>query len=287
LNKLNIVNGFFPHKNFGDDMFLACAEEYVKGEYKVRNSEKVNKNYFSWLLYILRNTKSYTWLGGTFIDKDTTLSMLTSMLIEFTFVKLSGAELKFVSVGLARDVGWLKKLAIKYICWLANSITVRDEESFAAYKNCNNEMFQTGDIVVLNSMRFHQNVTSIKKVDLFVSVDKKRSLDIFKSKIHLFKPCENTKAAVQITSPYQAEIQKQLSSEVCSILGCDYEVEPYESFDKVLELIASSEYVITDRLHVAIAGVINNKSVYLFGVSEKLRGINSLIDTRGLLKLVV
>ncbi|KZN44358.1 polysaccharide pyruvyl transferase family protein [Pseudoalteromonas luteoviolacea] len=286
MRNINIVNGFFPNKNFGDDMFLACAGEYVEGDYEVRNLAKENKGYLAWLAYLFKRVKSYTWLGGTFIDKDTTFPMLISMLIEFTLVKLAGAKLTFVSVGLSRDVNLIKKLSLKYICWLANDVSARDKDSFEAYKRHNKGMTLTGDIVVLNEGLFHKGIKQSNRRLLFVSVDKNKSLQIFNDKQSVFKHLSNTPSVVQVTSPYQAESQKRLSEEICNSLGCSYDCIDYSSFKEVLELIAESECVITDRLHVAIAGVINNKPVYLFGVSEKLKGINDLLDTRGLLTLV-
>ncbi|KAA1166424.1 polysaccharide pyruvyl transferase family protein [Pseudoalteromonas fuliginea] len=278
MSKFNLVNGFFPKRNFGDDMFLACAHKYVEGDYKVRNDEKSSRNYLEWLNF-LKNTKHYTWLGGTFIDKDTDLKMLVSMLLEFTLVKLFGAQLSFVSVGLSRDVSFLKKISLQYFCWLADDISVRDKDSFKAYRSYRGNLKLTGDIVVLQKDLFHCNPANSSVGNYtYVSVDKEKSLDILIKNNSLLEPVKGKNAVIQITSPYKEKEQIERSSHVCELLNCKFKIQPYTDYNQVLEFINNADYIITDRLHVAIAGLINSKKVYLFGVSEKLQGIHDLLE---------
>lgn len=268
-------------------MFLACAHKYVEGDYKVRNVEKNSRNYIEWLRF-LKNIKHYTWLGGTFIDKDTDLKMLLSMLFEFSLAKLFGAKLSFVSVGLARDVSFLKKITLRYFCWLADDISVRDKDSFNAYHSYSDNFKLTGDIVVLQKDVFHCETTSSSDGNyVLVSVDKEKSLEIFNKNKSLL-PSENGKnAIIQVTSPYKEKEQVDRSSHVCELLNYEFKIQSYADYNQVLELINNADHIITDRLHVAIAGVINSKKVYLFGVSEKLKGIHDLLDIDGHSNLIL
>lgn len=277
-----LVNGFFPGKNFGDDLFLHVAKEFL-GEFSVRNEEKNKRNFLSWINELIK-VNDYVWLGGTFIDNDSSLKTILSMLFEFSIVKFFGGKLTFVSVGFSRDVPFWKRLAQYYIIKIANSVSVRDNDSLSFCGKDEKKIKKSEDLVIkyestIIKSFFAEMIPDEIGGNVLVSLDKKSSLDVIYANIDLFEVYFDFSFFVQISSPYVSQRQSIISKEAIDILGVSSSVEyDYGDARNVMNNIATSSVIITDRLHVAICAALLNRKVFVVGVTEKLKSISLLLS---------
>lgn len=278
-----IVNGFFPRKNFGDDLFLKAAKFFLD-DFKVRNEVKAELSFISWLKELGR-VDDYVWLGGTFIDGDSSLKTVFSMLFEFTWVRLRGGRLSFISVGFSKQVPIWKVVAQRYIIRIANSVSVRDNESLLFCNNTSGKISKSLDLVVkykeeLTRTLFKDGVPDETEGRVLISLDKEESLSVISSNVGLFNKEECKYIFSQISSPYVKEKQVRISQKAAAILGLDLVgVSEYIDVNNVTFNIAESALIITDRLHVAICGALIGRKVVVVGVTEKLKSIDLLLSS--------
>lgn len=276
-----LLNGFFPGMNFGDDIFLAIAKNKLFTEEdgcKIRRLERSNKNYFSWLYYLTK-VKEYYWLGGTFIDKDTKPSMAISLFIEFFLCWLFGARIKLCGVGFSPNLPFMYQWVQSFIIKVSCDVEVRDKISYEFSKNYKFDTVLGEDLCVKYFAVVSSEIArkSVRN-NVYVSMDKLESLDLAKKICSTLK--NTTNVVYQVTSPYVEEKQIEISKAVCDMISPNSIGIPYESYISVLENLASSDLILTDRLHVAICASMLGVKVYLFPVSDKLNLIKAMLEKK-------
>ncbi|MEM5481097.1 polysaccharide pyruvyl transferase family protein [Pseudoalteromonas fuliginea] len=278
-----LVNGFFPDRNFGDDLFLKFSTYYCKNP-AIRNIEKDKRNFFQWLLYLYK-LDCYIWLGGTFIDKDSTLKTILSMLFEFSLLKLFNVKLEFKAVGFSSEVDFFKFFSQKYIVFISNSLSVRDIKSYKFCENYNSRVVLVKDLVLEHfedymgdDIFLDKPTTDDFRYSTLVCLDKEASIP-YASKVK--NEVSNLNFfTIQIASPYVKDRQELISKKFIKQLvdKPKFKLTDYQSAGNVLHEINQSQLIITDRLHVAICAVLLKRKVYLIAVSEKLKTAHLLFD---------
>lgn len=252
-----------------------CAPSLVEGDFYIRNEIKTN---FFWWRYLFKANK-YTWLGGTFIDKDSSFKTVLSMLFEFTLVRLLGKELHFRSVGFSVNVPFYKRLAQSYIIFISSSVSARDQESYLFAKRSSSSVSLGKDIVVENhSSIFTEKECEVISGQCFWAVDKKKSLDVFRKHEKSISPHMYSWVTVPLSTYKKKEQSLVLAEASKSLLPNVNVVDSEYAVDNVLNVIGQSEVVVTDRLHVAISALFMKKKVYLLAVSEKLLNTKGLVS---------
>lgn len=280
-----IINGFFPNRNFGDDLFLKCAKQIVGDHFLIRNEIRNKAGWWSTLLGV----QSYFWLGGTFIDRDSSLKTVFSILIEFSLVKIFGGRLELVAVGFCTDVPWYKKVAQAYIILLSDKVTVRDTVSLGFASRWIQDLELVKDIVVEYHNQIFQKALYEESGRVLVALDKWKTLslaNLIAGELAHY-PCEAFFTVP--VSEYKRVEQFSVQHQFAKLLGIG-EMQCFlssYSADAVIESILKSHLVVTDRLHVALAAIFFDKQVILFGVSEKLKNIDLLVEPFYLRKLIL
>jgi len=287
--KKYLIIGYYGNANFGDEVMLQALLEklnykenfitvtsgdfpikYQNVEYFPMHSIMANNSIskLKRVYKVLLNTRKIIqevdkiFIGGGTLIKNNTGSNILLLLITL-IAKLKRKRVEFISIGI-ENLNFINSQISKIIFFLANSIGVRDKNSFSFIKKVN----FTPDLAIekFSNIKLNKNrKTSIIAPALFNGENLEEKTNEY---ISFFKKLNIIRPILIVSQSLNKNSDLQLCKNIYQRI--DSQVVVLKNFDDVRDF---SYYgtVISERYHIGILSCFIDSSLILVGRSNKIR----------------
>ena len=286
-----LVSGYIGFNNFGDEaIFYALSNHLKKNGFEISvlctNTKEVQSNYdvdtyfyknpITILKAILKNDILFSG-GGSLLQNKTSNFSLFYYLFVILISKLFFKKVVIFAQGIEPINGKVNEFVFKNILKLSDFITVRDYNSKLYL-----EKLKIGSHLVsdpIYSLLQEQNISQNKE-GLIIQLRKTKHINdtfIKNLALQISKNFKNKISVLSLQDSYDKEICMKLIEEL-NTLGVESKLISNESISNIIELINNAEFMISTRLHGAIAAHALKTKIFTLNYDEKLKTLTDELN---------
>lgn len=286
-----LVSGYIGFNNFGDEaIFYALSNHLKKNNFKVSvlctNTKETQKKYDVDTYYykspaailnaIIKNDILISG-GGSLLQNKTSNFSLFYYLFIILISKLLSKKVIIFAQGIEPIKGKINEFVFKNIIKSSDFVTVRDYRSKLYLEKLNIKSHLVSDPIY--SLLEEKNISQNKEgLIVQLRATKQINNDFIKNlAFQISKNFKNRISVLSLQDTYDTEVCIQLIKEL-KLLGVESKLISNESISDTIESINNAEFMISTRLHGAIAAHALKTKIFTLNYDEKLKTLTDELN---------